>query len=1087
MKFGSWNVRGLNNPAKRRLVKDCLKFAKVDLVGLQETKLNSSRVSFLRSLGSSSISSWISLDASESRGGVLLGWNDNIFSCSSSSVDIFSVAAILTHSPSNWTFAVTSVYAPCDPSDREVCWWELNRTRSSHPHPWVVFGDFNMTLSLSERSGRSGSIKDIDTFKNLVASLHLSDLPLSGRKFTWSNYRSSPVLPRFMGFFLFSWVFSSYPSFQDQTYQEKDEVVEKNCLRSQFHLYASLSEQIDALNLCEESRALSLMEIQSRSSMKDQLLALAHAEEVKWRQRSRIKWLKEGDNNTKFFHNYASHRRRKNFIPYLISNGSIISEDVEIKRSFFEYFSNIFQQPPQSRLSLNWSVLYPGINPVLSSLDLPFSSKEIKTAVFSLHPDKSPGPDETDVTVFFKKLFSNPHSLQDINFSYICLIPKKDGATSPSDFRPISLLNSSCKIFSKILANRLCGVLHLLIDQSQSAFQKGKSSLDSILLAQEMINFCSSARGFSNRWCSWIHHILSSSKSAVLVNGSPTKFFHCHRGLKQGDPLSPLLFLLVADVLKKMISYSASAGDLSDLKLKGELNNIRMLQFADDTIVFSRASSEDMNTLKAILLIFANISGLRVNSNKSYLYYLGRFPGRKHLLARALSCSVGSLPFSYLGLPLKKGSLSRREWQPLLDSFSKKLSLWKNKNLSIGGRLTLVNSVLSSIPLYYTSFFKLPKWLIHEIDKLRRNFLWNGNTNASKAKCLVAWKTVCLPKKEGGLGVIDLTVFNQALLSKWIWKIFDRDSIISKVIFSLYSKEDSNPVVRHPKIQASKLLKYLFSIHPAFFSFVRWKVGNGRSCRFWLDKWSSPNSLGSLFPKAFNLAFSKDCNLRSQGYMLNHVWHWHFTLRRGISPEERQEIQKLYSHLESFSGSFTLSPDSLWWPLQSSGIFTVKSFYSALISGGSKSRVGLGDPRCPFCGLVVEEQDHLFISCSFASSIWLTLFPGFNVALWPTSMDSLITPTAPPLNDRDIGIIWNTVLPCCCWCIWNCRNQLIFKDIMSNPENIAANVARYTLLWAGSKDDRLTRRIRRAALKLQIQEIAKKKAGADMDENFLVD
>ncbi|XP_020266348.1 uncharacterized protein LOC109841822 [Asparagus officinalis] len=169
------------------------------------------------------------------------------------------------------------------------------------------------------------------------------------------------------------------------------------------------------------------------------------------------------------------------------------------------------------------------------------------------------------------------------------------------------------------------------------------------------------ARGFSPRWYHWISHILSSSKSIVLVNGSPSSFFQCHRGLKQGDPLSPMLFLLVVDVLNKMISASFSAGDLPNLNLKGEFNSIRSLQFADDTLIFCKADNKDIFTLKSILFMFGSISGLHINPSKSTLFYLGKVPSRGVHLANKLNCSNGSLPFFYLGFPLKKDSLSRRE------------------------------------------------------------------------------------------------------------------------------------------------------------------------------------------------------------------------------------------------------------------------------------------------------------------------------------------------------------------------------------------------------------------------------------------
>ncbi|XP_020272679.1 uncharacterized protein LOC109847855 [Asparagus officinalis] len=652
-----------------------------------------------------------------------------------------------------------------------------------------------------------------------------------------------------------------------------------------------------------------------------------------------------------------------------------------MKRSFFDYFSNLFNSQSESRLNVDWQSLYPEGNTDLSSLNIPFSPEEIKYAVFELHPDKSTGLD----------------------------------------------------------ANRLSKFLHLLVDGSQSAFQKGKSTLDSILITHEMINFCS-----------------SSKKEICAIKVDFFKAFDCvnwsfllslieargfsPRGLKQGDPLSPMLFLLVVDVLNRMLINSAAAGDLSQLNLKGELNKIRSLQFADDTTIFSKALPTDMITLKAILLIFANISGLRVNHIKSNLFYLGKFPHKGPQLANLLNCSVGSLPFSYLGLPLKFGSLSKRDWQPLLDSFSKKLSLWKSRSLSLGGRLTLLNSVPSSIPLCYSSFFKLPRWLIKAIDKIRRNFLWNDNHQSSIVRNLVSWDTVCRQKKDGGLGVIQLESFNIALLSKWIWKFFDRESLVSKVVFSLYSKDGANLVAHIPTSHASKLIKDLHSIHRIFFSFARWNIGDGRACMFWIDKWTR----GQFSVKSLYSALTSG-GINSVLY--NFIW---------ISPI----------------------------PLKVKTFFWIVSKHRLNTRANLVSKGWSGDPRCPFCSLCIEDLDHLFIKCPFAISVWSALLPNNNPASWHHHLDDLILFKDNHGHSNDIKQVWKVLLPCCCWWIWNSRNYLIFKDKLPNPDKLAANIARYTLLWTGAEEDRLARRIQKAAIKLKFEEIARRKVEDDVGDNF---
>lgn len=139
-------------------------------------------------------------------------------------------------------------------------------------------------------------------------------------------------------------------------------------------------------------------------------------------------------------------------------------------------------------------------------------------------------------------------------------------------------------------------------------------------------------------------------------------------------------------------------------------------------------------------------------------------------LASLLGCAKGAFPFKYLGLPLSDRVLPRSAYMQLIRKIRDKLSGWTASFLSIAGRMVLVNSVLSLMPTYFMSVFKLPAWVISDIDKIRQNFLWHGVNLDKKKIHLAKWDLVCKPKKMGGLGIIDLTVFNQALLAKWYWQ-----------------------------------------------------------------------------------------------------------------------------------------------------------------------------------------------------------------------------------------------------------------------------------------------------------------------------
>lgn len=160
--------------------------------------------------------------------------------------------------------------------------------------------------------------------------------------------------------------------------------------------------------------------------------------------------------------------------------------------------------------------------------------------------------------------------------------------------------------------------------------------------------------GFGEKWIGWIQWCISTASFAVLVNGSPTNFFPASRGLRQGDPLSPLLFILVMEVLSRMLAKATHAGLISGFSVgraNSALLQVSYLLFADDTIIFCDNDCEQIINLRCILVWFEAVSGLRVNLYKTSILPIGEVDNT-HLLAGILGCGVESLPTSYLGLPL---------------------------------------------------------------------------------------------------------------------------------------------------------------------------------------------------------------------------------------------------------------------------------------------------------------------------------------------------------------------------------------------------------------------------------------------------
>jgi hypothetical protein len=277
--------------------------------------------------------------------------------------------------------------------------------------------------------------------------------------------------------------------------------------------------------------------------------------------------------------------------------------------------------------------------------------------------------------------------------------------------------------------------------------------------------------GFGFKWRTWIRTCISTVCFSIMVNGSPSGFFGSSRGLRQGDPLSPLLFLLVMEVISQLLRRTEEVGLIRSFKADSATVSglsISHLLFADDTIVFCDADRDQLLHLCMVLACFEAVTGLGVNMGKSELVLVGEVRNVDQLV-EILCCRIGVLPMSYLGMPLGSSFKASSVWNPILEKIERKLAGWKKLYLSKGGRLTLLKSTLSSLPTYFLSLFTILAHVAKRIEKLQRNFLWGGLGDGFKYH-LVGWNTVCRPIANGGLGIRRVVMTNRALLGKWLWR-----------------------------------------------------------------------------------------------------------------------------------------------------------------------------------------------------------------------------------------------------------------------------------------------------------------------------
>lgn len=258
--------------------------------------------------------------------------------------------------------------------------------------------------------------------------------------------------------------------------------------------------------------------------------------------------------------------------------------------------------------------------------------------------------------------------------------------------------------------------------------------------------------GFPAKWLNWVEMIFSSASSDVLLNGVPSNGFKCKLGVRQGDPLSPLIFVLGAELLQAILNEACRLGVITKPIRPDDESDFPVIQYADDTIILLKADQKEFFCVKALLKTFAQSTRLKINFHKSNVYPLNVAEDKIELLSSLLGCKVGTLPFTYLGLLMGTTRPKVIDFAPLVDRIERRLTS-SATFLHYERRLILINSVLSTIPTYFMCSLQLPKTVILAIDSARRNYLWRGYDISYKRKHFAAWNRVLLREDPRWRGV----------------------------------------------------------------------------------------------------------------------------------------------------------------------------------------------------------------------------------------------------------------------------------------------------------------------------------------------
>nr|GEV49524.1 RNA-directed DNA polymerase, eukaryota, reverse transcriptase zinc-binding domain protein [Tanacetum cinerariifolium] len=452
--------------------------------------------------------------------------------------------------------------------------------------------------------------------------------------------------------------------------------------------------------------------------------------------------------------------------------------------------------------------------------------------------------------------------------------------------------------------------------------------------------------GFGSKWRSWISGSLAS-----------------------GDPLAPYLFLLVMESLHYSFSRVVEAGLFKGITFNKSVN-ISHLFYADDAVFIGEWSRGNLSRVMHTLHCFSLASGLKINVHKTHLLGVGIPNDTVAIVASDLGCSTMTNPFKYLGVMVGDNIAKVSAWDGVVRKIKYHLLKWKIKTLSIGGRLTLLKSVLGATPIYWMSLFKVLKSVLATMEALRRE-LFNRDQSNEKKITWVNWPKVLSAKKHGGLGVSSFFALNHALLVKWAWRFISNDSLLwYRVISAIHGLivQVRSPTPCSPWYSIVWEIQNLKNKGVYLLSHCKKRVGNGIHTKFWHDIWIGDQKLCCVFPQLFALEEDKDCYVAS---------NFHGSVDLSFCRAVRGGVEaQQFAQLRDMLDTVILSnlEDRWHWDLNGFGSFRVcdmRNMLDEFFLPKDEGLQGVQIPStaCPICKSDPEDISHLLFRCPMASVI----------------------------------------------------------------------------------------------------------------------
>ncbi|XP_031094434.1 uncharacterized protein LOC115998904 [Ipomoea triloba] len=845
-------------------------------------------------------------------GGLALLWRESGMATLLSYSDNYIDVIVTMEGESPWR--LTCFYGFPERARRHQAWTLLRDLKSHSNLPWVVIGDFNDIASHSEKRGHISHPDNlIRGFNDTLQDCALFDLGMQGHKFTWERGRGSE-----------HWV---------------EEQLDRAVASSEWRELYGNAKVLNILATSSDHSAI-FLDLKGRPVRR-----------VGRRFKFESAWLLDAQ-----CRDVVEASWRQSFTLDFPCRIHACSQD--LRRWGSEHFCNFGRKVHALRSRLESLRNSRSANDIRSFKEFDQELRLLLAQEESFWPIVG-----ADLTSFVTSCFANcalPPGLNDTN---VVLIPKKKVPERTSDLRPIALCNVAYKVLAKVIANRLKEVLHLIISQSQSAFVPDRLITDNIIVAGEIGHYLKRKRagnigwaalkvdmakaydrmewgflegtlralGFARDWIDLIRLCVTSVKYEILVNGETVGSVLPSRGIRQGDPLSPYIFIICAEGLSLILQQQEASGKIHGIRVVRGAPSVSHLFFADDSLLFFRATDSEVHEIKSCLDLYSSASGQLVNYDKSSITFSAN---TEQNMCRHVASVLGvrqSVDFGrYLGLPSFIGRNKTAVFRYVEQRMRDRINSWQKQFLNKAGKEVLLKSVGQSMPIFTMSVFLLLIGVCDSIEKMMNRFWWNKGKGAARGLHWLSWSRLATPKSSGGIGFKKIHEFNIALLAKQGWRLLvNPQSLVSRILKAKYFP-NVNFLEATLGNNPSYIWRSILSGQEVLREGVARRVGNGKDTPVWGCPWL----LDNVDPYVTTACINELRDARVHN-LLDSNGCWDYELLHDIFDVE--DIPRIVNTPVS-----PAHPDAWYWKGDLKGQYTIKHGYKLLVRNTLDQDSGFG-------------------------------------------------------------------------------------------------------------------------------------------------